>query len=188
MDKQPTYYEILNVSSEASALGIVKAYRDIKEIYQPSALATYSLYSEEELAAMNECIEEAYLVLSNSESRRIYDEQIKTTPAPKVKRKKPSTSTKEKMKSTMPSIKSLTLPKHVHGKALKKVRKSQGITLDHIADKTNIPKTYLKALEADDISAFPGTFYLKSYLKQYASSIGLNPQQTWKAYQAHVKD
>ena len=188
MTKQPTYYEILNVSLEASALGIVKAYREIKEVYQPNALATYSLYSEEKLGQINELIEEAYLVLSNPEARRVYDEQMKTASAPKVKREKPTTSTIKNIESTMPNIKSLALPMHIHGKVLQHLRESQGMTLDDIAKKTNIPKNYLQAIENDDISAFPGTFYFKSYLQQYASSIGLNPQQVWNAYQAHVKD
>jgi curved DNA-binding protein CbpA len=191
MNNEPTYYETLNVSSEASALGIVQAYREIKLIFQPNNLATYSLYSDEELTIMNERIEEAYVILSNSETRRTYDEQFGPSESlskrggNKVQQPQPK---KDKKKEGMPLVKSIPLPKLLHGKALKKIRKSQGITLAQIADKTNIPKAYLKAIESEDLSVFPGTFYLKSYLKQYASSMGLNPQQTWEAYKAYVKD
>jgi len=190
MSNNPTYYEILNVSSEASALGIVKAYREIKLVFQPNSLATYSLYSDEELVTMNERIEEAYAILSNSEARRVYDEQIQSPESASEQKKgrlKQPQSKKDKKKEPMPLVQSIPLPELVHGKALKQIRKSQHLTLNQIADKTNIPKAYLKAIESENIDVLPGAFYLKSYLKQYASSIGLNPQQTWKAYKAHVK-
>ncbi len=188
MAKQPTYYEILNVSSEASALGIVKAYREIKEIYQPGSLATYSLYSEEELAKINERIEEAYLVLSNPEARRVYDEQINLASSSQPDKVKTRSSQRIHVKSCKPGVEKQALPEYVDGKVLRQLRESQGITLDDIAKKTNIPKLYLQAIEVDDASAFPGHFYFKSYLQQYAECIGLDPQQTWEAYQVHVKD
>jgi curved DNA-binding protein CbpA len=185
---KPTYYEILNVSPEASALGIVKAYREIKLVFQPNALATYSIYTDEELSVMNEQIEEAYAVLSNPEARRIYDEELALHGIKKSPPKHKIRKTKDKKQASIPTPQKIALPEHVHGKSLKKLRKAQGITLDNIADKTNIPKAYLKAIESEDIAMFPGTFYLKSYLKQYALSIGLDPQQAWKAYQANLKD
>jgi curved DNA-binding protein CbpA len=188
MFKKPTHYEVLNVSPEASALGIVKAYRETKLVFQPTALATYSLYTDTDLSAVNEQIEEAYAILSNSEARRLYDEELASNGIKKNIPKQQIPTVKDEKQDRMPVTKSIALPKHVHGKALEKLRKSQGITLDNIADKTNIPKAYLKAIESEDITMFPGTFYLKNYLKQYASSIGLNPQQTWKAYKALVKD
>jgi len=186
INKAQSLYEILNVSPDASTLGIVKAYREIKLIFQPDALAAYSLYSAEELEIINQHIEEAYVVLSNFETRATYDETFKISKAsPKSKTKDTKTSVSHKI---IPSVTPVTMPKIVDGKSLKKIRKSQGITLTQIAENTNLSKAYLKAIEANDIVIFPGTFYLKSYLKQYASCIGLDPLKTWKAYKAQVKD
>lgn len=191
MDKQ-TYYAILNVSPEASALGIVKAYRQIKLIYQTDSLAAFSLYDKDELEIINQQIEEAYAVLSNSSARLEYDETIKpnetkhtindkTTSAEKAQ------SLKVESKEQHP-IQPVLTPENISGKILRKIRKQQGLSLNQIAEKTNIPKAYLKALEINDTSILPGRFYLKSYLKQYASSIGLDPTQVWKKYKAQLKD
>ncbi|MDX8380960.1 MAG: helix-turn-helix domain-containing protein [Ghiorsea sp.] len=186
MNKAQNFYNILNVSADASTLGIVKAYREIKLIFQPDSLAAYSLYSAEELEIINQYIEEAYIVLSNFETRATYDETFKIEKVSNQNKITPSPSTKPE--TMPPSTMSITMPTIVNGKSLKKVRKSQSITLTQIAEKTNLSKAYLKAIENNDIALFPGRFYLKSYLKQYALSIGLDPSKTWKAYKEQVKD
>jgi len=188
MNKAQNFYDILNVSPDASTLGIVKAYREIKLIFQPNSLAAYSLYSEEELEIMNQNIEEAYAVLSNFETRATYDETFQIPKASQQPKATPKQAQTTELNKITASTISVTMPNIVNGKSLKKVRKSQSITLTQIAEKTNLSKAYLKAIENNDTALFPGRFYLKSYLKQYALSIGLDPLKTWKAYKEQVKD
>ena len=73
MASQDSHYDTLQVSTHATTADIINAYRDIKLIFQENSLAAYSLYSAEEVAAINQQIEEAYVILSNSETRRSYD-------------------------------------------------------------------------------------------------------------------
>ncbi len=186
MRTQNNYYEILNASPEASALGIVKAYREIKLIFQANSLAAYSLYSQEELEMIHQRIEEAYAVLSNSDARREYNKKLEysTTSNKKSASKKIS----EPKDEPLLTVKIISTPEKVHGKVLRKIRKQQDLSLNQIAAKTNIPKAYLKALETQDISILPGRFYLKSYFKQYVTCLGLNPTEAWKKYKLQLKD
>ncbi len=193
MSQQQTYYDILNISPEASALDIVKAYREIKSIYQPNALATFSLYDKHELETINQQIEEAYAVLSNSAARLEYDKSINKPKSQKQINKDKTTSLQSRQPSTQEvetrhTMQSVAIPDKVNGQSLRNIRKAQHISLEYIANTTNIPKAYLKAIEHEDIALLPGKFYLKSYLKQYAASIGLEPDQVWEKYQSQLKD
>lgn len=58
------------------------------------------------------------------------------------------------------------------GEALIDERKKRNVTLESIAQKTNIGIKSLKALEKDDYSQIPGDFYLKNYIKSYLNAVG----------------
>ncbi len=46
--------------------------------------------------------------------------------------------------------------------------------MPEIAEDLCITQRYLKAIEEDDIKSLPGTFFYKSFVKQYASLLGLD--------------
>lgn len=62
------------------------------------------------------------------------------------------------------------------GEQLKAARQERGLSLDQIADETNIAKRYLEALEAENFSVFPGEPYILGFLRNYADFLGLEPQ------------
>lgn len=190
MKVSESYYDILHISTNASKTGIINAYREIKLIFQADSVAAYSLYSAEEITAISLQIEEAYAILSNSETRRVYDKTLHISKQTKLNEKsqKDSLHLAPKDNIDMPFVQSTTIPHNVCGKTLRTLRESHAITLEHIANKTKISIAHLKAIEANDASAFPGVFYLKSYLKQYASSIGLEPCLTWEKYLKNLKN
>lgn len=68
-----TYYDLLEVSSDASAQEIKNSYLRIKAAYRKDNLALYSLHEASESADILERIEEAYETLHDSEKRRDYD-------------------------------------------------------------------------------------------------------------------
>ena len=68
-----SYYELLEVSPDAGNREIERAYHMAQATYGESSLATYSLYGDEELAAIRARIEEAYRVLSEPAERSRYD-------------------------------------------------------------------------------------------------------------------
>ncbi len=80
-----SYYDILEISPGADEEEIRRAYDRIKKIYSGDSLATYGLYSQEELNSFLEQVEQVYRVLIDPENRREYD---KTLIAEPLKRKK----------------------------------------------------------------------------------------------------
>jgi transcriptional regulator with XRE-family HTH domain len=59
------------------------------------------------------------------------------------------------------------------GQILRSARESQGRAMAEIADELCITQRYLRALESDDLSNLPGTFFYKSFVRQYAAILGV---------------
>jgi cytoskeleton protein RodZ len=59
------------------------------------------------------------------------------------------------------------------GTILRSARESQGRSLAEIAEELCITQRYLRALESDDLKSLPGTFFYKSFVKQYAAIVNL---------------
>jgi cytoskeleton protein RodZ len=59
------------------------------------------------------------------------------------------------------------------GEILRSARESQGRGMAEIAEELCITQRYLRALECDDLSNLPGTFFYKSFVKQYAAILGV---------------
>jgi len=55
------------------------------------------------------------------------------------------------------------------GAILKAERERQGRELAEIAEELCITQSYLRAIERDDLRSLPGSFFYKSFVKQYAS-------------------
>ncbi len=73
---------------------------------------------------------------------------------------------------------------NLSGATLKKIRESQDLTIHDIADRTKISLQYIEAIENEDESNFPAPVYLKSFIKQYAVAIHLDPELVLRAYSA----
>jgi transcriptional regulator with XRE-family HTH domain len=63
------------------------------------------------------------------------------------------------------------------GSRLRAERERRGISLDCIAEKTKIKKSFLESLERGDFSKWPaGTVFRRAYVRDYAIAIGLLPE------------
>jgi cytoskeleton protein RodZ len=62
------------------------------------------------------------------------------------------------------------------GELLRSARENQGRGLADIAEELCITPRYLRAIEADDVKVLPGLFFYKSFVRQYASLLGLDPK------------
>ncbi len=71
------------------------------------------------------------------------------------------------------------------GLALKNERERRGFTLEHVARETNISKTYIEALEAENYTVFPGEPYLFGFLRTYAEFLELSPEELIGIYRNH---
>jgi cytoskeleton protein RodZ len=59
------------------------------------------------------------------------------------------------------------------GEKLRQARAARALTLEQAAASTRIPLKYLEAMEADNRAVFPGGFFYKSFVMQYAGMLGL---------------
>lgn len=61
------------------------------------------------------------------------------------------------------------------GTVLRNEREKQGLAIDEIAQELCLMPSYLRAIEADDLTNLPGAFFYKSFVRQYAALLGLDP-------------
>lgn len=63
------------------------------------------------------------------------------------------------------------------GEKLRLARERNNLTIEQIARETHVAKRFLKALEDEDFSVFPGETYAMGFLRSYAENLGLNPDE-----------
>ena len=63
------------------------------------------------------------------------------------------------------------------GEKLRLARERNSLTIDQVARETHVAKRFLKALEDEDFSAFPGETYALGFLRNYSEYLGLNPEE-----------
>ncbi|WP_028595514.1 helix-turn-helix domain-containing protein [Paenibacillus assamensis] len=68
------------------------------------------------------------------------------------------------------------------GQMLKKARLEKGLSLDDVQEATKIRRRYLEAIEEGDYKVLPGSFYVRAFVKTYAETVGLNPDEILQYY------
>ena len=68
------------------------------------------------------------------------------------------------------------------GEQLRAAREARGLSLDQVADETNIAKRYLSAMEEENFSVFPGDPYIIGFLRNYAEYLGLDAAGLLQAF------
>src|SRR5258706_9936453 len=63
------------------------------------------------------------------------------------------------------------------GETLRREREKQDRAMAEIAEELCITQRYLRAIEEDDLKSLPGTFFYKSFVKQYAALLDLDPNK-----------
>lgn len=67
------------------------------------------------------------------------------------------------------------------GKLLRSAREQQKRSLAEIAEELCITQRYLRAIEQDDLADLPGAFFYKSFVRQYASVLGVSTERVQQA-------
>lgn len=68
------------------------------------------------------------------------------------------------------------------GATLKSAREARGITLRALADRTKISTRCFEAIERDDVTRLPAGIFARSFVKAYATEVGLDPDGTVQAF------
>jgi cytoskeleton protein RodZ len=63
------------------------------------------------------------------------------------------------------------------GETLRRERELRGVSLREIADATKISMRFLQALEQDRLDVLPGGVFQRSFVRQYARFLGLDPER-----------
>ena len=64
------------------------------------------------------------------------------------------------------------------GPNLRRIREQRGISLDHLADRTNVDVELWEAMERNDFSRWPAGIFARAFLREYARAIGVDPEIT----------
>jgi cytoskeleton protein RodZ len=73
------------------------------------------------------------------------------------------------------------------GKLLKASRESQNLSLKEVSERTKIREHLPRAIEEDRYEILKYPAYLKGFLKTYAKSLGLNPDDVVGGYQKYLE-
>lgn len=68
------------------------------------------------------------------------------------------------------------------GEYLRKAREEKNISLKDVQESTKISMRYLEAIDQGDFNGIPGEVYRKGFIANYASAIGLDPQDVLQRY------
>lgn len=202
-ENRHNYYEILDLTENATQQEIHAAYEKAKMTYSAENKALHSVFSSEEATALRTLVEEAYEVLSNNNYRNIYEkrmlantfaeddfsvEAIKTASVDLFEKANPPVIILQP-ESTEPSpVKDLEFEtemanrKEWSGEDLKKVREYRDLTFDELTDITKINPWYIAALEEMDPANLPVEVFVRGYVVQIAKALGLKDKIVADSY------
>jgi len=157
------YFEILEVSPDASVLEIKHAYLRLKKLYSSDSAVIAPIAKEFPKKRRREIlkeIEEAYSKIRaflENEQESLDDEEPSASDGLSVERRAETIS--------------------FSGPVLKQIREKLGIQLHDVALETKLRVENLENIESEKFAALPPEPYLKGHLKIYASSLLLNPSK-----------
>jgi len=73
------------------------------------------------------------------------------------------------------------------GQELKEQREARGLSLDDVANATRVSVRHLEALEAGRFRDLPGGLFNRGIVRSYATSCGLNPEETVAGFQKAMR-
>lgn len=204
------FYELLGIEFGASPFEINRAYKQNYQLYHEDSLVSYSLFSREEREEILANLDEAYSTLIDEKKRFQYDQSLiecgilKEGGEPQNGRRtiglisdsKASTNNtilaiRDELKAMVSSnavIQEILTQDVLRGKDLKRIRDELGVSLEIVREMTKIRTIFLHAIEEDEYEKTPSGMFLKSYVKAYAQSIGLDADSVANRYIKAMND
>ncbi len=207
---EQNFYELLGIEFDVSPFEISRAYKENYQLYHGDSLVSYSLFSREEREAILARLDEAYATLIDEKKRSRYDQSLvecgilkegmKSQDGRKtiglITDSKVSTNNTiltirdelKAMVSSNPVIQEILTQNALRGKDLKRIRDELGVSLEIIREMTKVRMIFLQAIEEDEYEKAPSRVFLKSYVKAYAQSIGLDGDLVANRYLNRMND
>jgi len=156
-------YNCLELEPTADRQAVEKSYRRMKALYDEETLAIYGLFDEDERIRMLEEIELAYHRINTIKDED--QESQESCPSP--------------FSPSIPHLDEATTP----AAYLRRIRESRGISLQEIAEQTNIGTRHLTMIEEERYEALPAPVYLRGFVFDYARTIGVpDPSEVARRY------
>jgi len=207
---EQNFYELLGIEFDVSSFEISRAYKENYQLYHEDSLVSYSLFSREEREKILARLDEAYATLIDEKKRSRYDQSLiecgilkegmKSQEGRKtmglISDAKVSTNStiltiKNELKAMVslnPVIQEILTHDALWGKDLKRIRDELGVSLEIIREMTKVRMIFLRAIEEDEYEKAPSRMFLKSYVKAYAQSIGLDGDFVASRYLNKISD
>jgi curved DNA-binding protein CbpA len=205
------FYELLEISPQATSQEIHKAYERIRRVYDPNSIALYSLFTSEETAAIHQRIEEAYRTLVYEDNRKKYDAMLRnrnelpeipspTPPAPKFQpppiQASPSAHQKYEYTVSSSDVMSQDMPRpdlkevspvspfiaEFTGPVIKLLREQKGLSVRDVGEMTKVSVRYLEFIEEENFKKLPARAYIRGFLMLYAKALGYDPNRMSNDY------
>jgi flagellar biosynthesis protein FlhG len=184
-EQEPTLYEVLWTHPGATDEELRRAYKRQRDIFQPGSLPITSLLNDTELARERARVEEAHDTLLDPVRRRAYDISTFPDSADTSQNARPQVDGAILAERAMLREE---LAREIHaeteftGRLLQRVRESQGIEVEDIAQRTKITIAHVHAIEAEDFGKLPAQVYARGFVQQIAKLLGLDPTQVSRTY------
>lgn len=184
-EKDNSLYDVLWTHRGASDEEVRRAYKRGRDVFQPGSLALSSLLSETEILRERGRVEEAQETLLDPIRRRAYDMSFFPGASDGKAPERPRRSEAQLAEQAMLRDQ---LAHEIHseteftGELLRRVRESQAIELEDIAQKTKISLSHLRAIEEDGFDTLPAEVYTRGFVSQLATLLGLDSTQATRTY------
>lgn len=168
MEESNQYFELMELSPEASLDQIRRRYRYLKTLYAGDSIEISALhddFSQELLADYLQRLDRAFEKLN---ALREKNKAMATT----VVRKEPDPELRDWLAQVG----------CFDGAALKMIRERLGVDLQAIFAVTRIQPRFLEDIETEAFGSFPAEVYLRSYLIEYSRFLGLESQRVLNDY------
>jgi len=207
---EQNFYELLGIEFDVSSFEVSRAYKENYQLYHEDSVVSYSLFSREEREKILARLDEAYATLIDEKKRSGYDQSLiecgilkegmKSQDGRKtiglLSDSKVSTNNTilairnelKAMVSSNPVIQEILTHDALRGKDLKRIRDELGVSLEIVREMTKVRMTFLRAIEEDEYEKAPSRMFLKSYVKAYAQSIGLDGDFVASRYLNKISD
>lgn len=162
------YFEILEISPDASLSEIRNAYLHLKKLYATESIVVSPVADEFPKRSRREIlkkIENAYTklvaLLENEQSKSVLQRKPSVSDAP-IEKEAEITS--------------------FSGEVLRQIREKKGIHLYEVALETKIRIELLKNIELENFGVLPTGIYLKAHLMNYARFLSIDPKKVAEDY------
>ena len=195
--RKEEYYQVLELSPDATRLEIEQAYKRLQKLFSPTSLATYSMMPPDERDAILIRIEEAYKVLTGKDEEYRFEvrvlpdteEDSSTVLPPSMDEQSAHgerqvtgdvSAGEESLNSADDSDTSYAV--QYNGAYLRRMREVRSIPLEKVESATKISQASLQFIEDETFDQLPARAYVRGFVILYARFLGLNTEEVVKDY------